>query len=130
MPQNGKVEAPAVTKEAVCEAILDRADAIACGIAEGDMDAVVRGIWDAFHTKVPELLALLIAIGMVADDGRGEGELACFLYALKQRVSPGECYVWSLPHPAPRYSGWMKRRKWLPSEARTIAALRRGRALA
>ena len=112
-----------VTKDAVCAAILARADYIACSIGERDY-AIAREIWDAFHTKVPELLALLLAMGMVAEDGRDTDALAQFLYKLKQHVDPGEDYSWNLPHPAPRYAGWLCRQQRLPRQHMAIQALR------
>jgi hypothetical protein len=116
------------TKDAVCTAILERANHIACSIGERDY-GIIRELWDAFHTKVPELLALLIALSMVADDERDADALARFLYELKQRIDPGEEYVWQLPHPAPRYTGWLLRQRRLPHERAVIAALRRDSAL-
>jgi hypothetical protein len=97
---------PPPTKEQVCAAIIERAETIAAAVAARD-PAVVRRIWDSFHTKYPELQALLLAIGMVADE---EPELVSgFLARLGQFVDPGETHVWDLPHPAPRYAGWMWR---------------------
>ena len=97
---------PPPTKEQVCAAILTRAEQIATAIARGD-HGVERGIWDSFHTKYPELQALLLAIKAVADEE--PTLLPGFLARLSQFVDLGESHVWELPHPAPRYAGWLWR---------------------
>lgn len=111
-----------VNKENICYAIADRANAIACAVVNGDR-AIIGDIIDTFHTKWPELQALLLAFGLLVDDREGRQALSGFIYALRLCIDADEDYVYELPHPAPRYTGWLRRRQRLAKCQAVASAL-------
>lgn len=87
------------TKEDVCQAIMSRAQAIACD-AEHNLYACARDICQGLGWRYAEVQAILLALELIADD---DPRLAQGLIETLKRISIGETYVWELPHPAQRY---------------------------